>query len=106
MKCGAKSKTEPSPEAIASQKELLQNDYEHFDPNDPSMISIATELASISEKLNINDFKILKVIGRGSYGKVMLIQHKTERDLYALKILRKKKVIKTSQIEHTKSERK
>jgi len=69
------------------------------------MIEIAEELARVSEKINIEDFKILKVLGRGTYGKVMLVQHKEEGTLFALKTLRKKKVIKTSQIEHTKAER-
>eukprot|EP00829_Urostomides_striatus_P015531 TRINITY_DN4899_c0_g1_i1.p1 TRINITY_DN4899_c0_g1~~TRINITY_DN4899_c0_g1_i1.p1 ORF type:complete len:243 (+),score=61.11 TRINITY_DN4899_c0_g1_i1:56-784(+) len=35
----------------------------------------------------------------------MLVQHKDEGTLFALKTLRKNKVIKTSQVEHTKSER-
>jgi len=69
------------------------------------MVDIAEELAMVSAKINIEDFKILKVLGRGTYGKVMLVQHKDEGTLFALKTLRKKKVIKTSQIEHTKAER-
>ncbi len=69
------------------------------------MIEIADELAMVSAKINIEDFKILKVLGRGTYGKVMLVQHKDEGTLFALKTLRKKKVIKTSQVEHTKAER-
>lgn len=70
------------------------------------MIDIAEDLAKVSEKLNIEDFKILKLLGKGTYGKVMLVQHKDEGTLFALKTLRKNKVIKTSQVEHTKSERK
>lgn len=96
----------PEEEAVAIKMGNLCVDYDHFNPDDPSMVAIAKELAMISAKVNIQDFRILKVLGRGSYGKVTLIQHKEEGDLFALKTLRKRKVIKTSQVEHTKSERK
>lgn len=93
-------------EDIAAKMGNLCVDQDHFSPDDPSMIAIAEELAMVSAKVDIEDFMILRVLGRGSYGKVMLIQHKEEGDLFALKTLRKRKVIKTSQVEHTKSERK
>merc|ERR1719282_2105210 len=48
----------------------------------------------------------MKVIGKGSYGKVMLVRHKDEQDsVYAMKMLRKENVIKRNQVEHTKTER-
>jgi len=50
---------------------------------------------------------LMKVIGKGSYGKVMLVRHKTEGEdqVYAMKMLRKENVIKRNQVEHTKTER-
>lgn len=54
----------------------------------------------------LDDFTLLKVIGKGSYGKVMLVQHKDDKDtVYAMKMLRKENVIKRNQVEHTKTER-
>merc|ERR1719282_1490049 len=48
----------------------------------------------------------MKVIGKGSYGKVMLVGHKHEKStVYAMKMLRKENVIKRNQVEHTKTER-
>lgn len=91
-------------EVLAAKVTDATIDYDHFAP-DPMMVDIAEELAMVSEKVNIEDFKILKLLGKGNYGKVMLVQHKEEGTLFALKTLRKNKVIKTSQIEHTKSER-
>ena len=91
-------------EPVAVKKGDTRIDYDHFTP-DPSMIEIDAELAMVSAKINIEDFKILKVLGRGTYGKVMLVQHNDEGTLYALKTLRKKKIIKTDHIEHTKAER-
>ena len=33
------------------------------------------------------DFSILKVLGKGAYGKVYLVRRKETKDLYALKII-------------------
>jgi len=54
----------------------------------------------------LDDFILLKVIGKGSYGKVMLVKHQAEENkVYAMKMLRKENVIKRNQVEHTKTER-
>lgn len=54
----------------------------------------------------LDDFTLMKVIGKGSYGKVMLVHHKDEPDrVYAMKMLRKENVVKRHQVEHTKTER-
>ena len=42
-----------------------------------------------SNEINKQDFKILKVIGRGSFGKVYLVQKKDNDKLYAMKTLKK-----------------
>ena len=59
-----------------------------------------------SKKLTINDFTTLKVIGKGSYGKVLLVEKKDDKKIYAMKILKKKAMIKRNQVAHIKTERK
>lgn len=56
-------------------------------------------------KISLNDFTVLKVLGRGSFGKVLLAEKKDNRVLYALKVLRKADIIAKEQIEHLKNER-
>eukprot|EP00927_Polykrikos_kofoidii_P052846 TRINITY_DN4683_c0_g1_i6.p1 TRINITY_DN4683_c0_g1~~TRINITY_DN4683_c0_g1_i6.p1 ORF type:complete len:330 (+),score=59.71 TRINITY_DN4683_c0_g1_i6:68-1057(+) len=53
----------------------------------------------------LDDFQLLKVIGKGSYGKVMLVQHTKDNSVYAMKMLRKENIVKRNQVEHTKAER-
>ena len=45
-------------------------------------------------KISINDFQLLKVIGRGSFGKVYLVRKKDSGLPYAMKILKKDQLIK------------
>lgn len=52
------------------------------------------------------DFNLIKVIGRGSFGKVMLVTLKgDESKVYALKVLIKEAIIARNQVEHTIAER-
>jgi serum/glucocorticoid-regulated kinase 2 len=60
----------------------------------------------LNSKLTIEDFELLKVLGKGSFGKVMLVRKKNEDGpLYALKTLRKAALIKRNQLAHTATER-
>jgi len=71
--------------------------------------AMADEFSSLSgdAKLTMDDFSILKVLGKGAFGKVMLVKKKDDKrnTLYALKTLRKAEIVKRGQIDHTKTER-
>lgn len=58
-----------------------------------------------NSKLTIDDFSIVKVVGKGSYGKVLLVKKHKEEKVYAMKVLKKKHMIKRNQVEHIKTER-
>merc|ERR1712156_704324 len=53
----------------------------------------------------LDDFERLKTLGTGSFGRVMLVQHKANKTHYAMKILDKQKVVKLKQVEHTLNEK-
>ncbi|XP_066952370.1 cAMP-dependent protein kinase catalytic subunit 1 isoform X7 [Macrobrachium rosenbergii] len=53
----------------------------------------------------LDDFERLKTLGTGSFGRVMLVQHKSTKEYYAMKILDKQKVVKLKQVEHTLNEK-
>lgn len=48
---------------------------------------------------------MISVLGKGSYGKVLLVSKKSNGKLYAMKILKKGEIIKRNQYEHTMTER-
>ena len=53
----------------------------------------------------LEDFKQLKVLGQGSFGKVILVKNEKDDKLYAMKILDKKYIVKRKQVSHTQTER-
>ena len=55
--------------------------------------------------LKIEDFELLKVVGKGSFGKVMQVMKKDTQRIYALKTLRKQHIIQRSEVAHTLAER-
>lgn len=57
---------------------------------------------------SVNDFKVIRVVGQGSFGKVFLVRPSLAppSEVYAMKVLRKTEVVKRHQVEHTKTERK
>ncbi|XP_044025462.1 serine/threonine-protein kinase Sgk1 isoform X2 [Siniperca chuatsi] len=52
-----------------------------------------------------SDFHFLKVIGKGSFGKVLLARHRTDDQFYAVKVLQKKAILKKKEEKHIMSER-
>ncbi|KAI1265677.1 Pkinase-domain-containing protein [Xylariaceae sp. FL1019] len=56
-------------------------------------------------KLKIEDFELLKVVGKGSFGKVMQVKKKDTNRIYALKTIRKAHIISRSEVAHTLAER-
>lgn len=55
--------------------------------------------------LTIDDFDLLKVVGKGSFGKVMQVRKKDTNRIYALKTIRKAHIVSRSEVNHTLAER-
>lgn len=73
----------------------LHGQDENNDVDDGNQEDGPTEnLLKPGTKISKNDFTILKVIGRGSFGKVYLVRKKDTGVPYAMKILKKDVLIK------------
>lgn len=49
-------------------------------------------MLSFQNSAALDDFERIKTLGTGSFGRVMLVQHKQKKEYYAMKILDKQKV--------------
>ena len=56
--------------------------------------------------VSLEDFKIMKILGRGSFGKVSLVQYKATGEYYAMKSLKKDVLLDQDQVESTILEKK
>jgi len=56
-------------------------------------------------KLGVDDFEPLKVIGKGAFGEVRLVQKIDNGHIYAMKVLRKSEMVEKEQVAHVRAER-
>ncbi|KAG9036475.1 hypothetical protein FRB95_008773 [Tulasnella sp. JGI-2019a] len=69
-------------------------------------IQVTYEQFKTARKLGPRDFEFLKLIGRGTFGRVFQVRKKDTRRIYAMKILSKKEIIAKKEVAHTIGERK
>ena len=66
--------------------------------------SAARTMERVSRKVQVSDFKMIRVLGKGCAGKVLLVRHKSSSDLYALKAITKRHVLAHQELQHTLTE--
>ncbi|KAG9317243.1 Pkinase-domain-containing protein [Chiua virens] len=69
-------------------------------------VQITFEQFKTKRALTPRDFEFLKLIGRGTFGKVFQVRKKDTKRIYAMKVLSKKEIIAKKEVAHTIGERK
>lgn len=57
------------------------------------------------QRIGLDHFNFLAVLGKGNFGKVMLAETKRSRRLYAIKVLKKEFIIENDEVESIRSEK-
>jgi len=58
-----------------------------------------------NEDAALEDFKIVKMVGKGTFGKVFLVQHYANKKFYAMKTIRKDVILENENIDSLKLEK-
>jgi len=58
-----------------------------------------------NEGVGLDDFEVLKLVGQGAFGKVYQVRKKGTSEIYAMKVMRKDKVVEKNHAEYMKAER-
>ena len=107
MGCCQKKKSEPLLNKNKSTK-IKNTKNNNLEDSDDGNNENNTEEANdqvLTVKVTYNDFRPLKLLGRGSFGEVLLVRLKATNKIYAMKILEKKLLKLKKQQIHTKTER-
>lgn len=100
------SETYTPTEAESSQTEtgdemsMLNEDY----ANPAVKIKRGLSTKKSQRKVVIDDFEMMRVLGKGCAGKVLLVRHKSTTNLYALKAITKRHVLAHQELQHTLTE--
>ncbi|KAN0087560.1 Protein kinase-like domain containing protein [Tylopilus felleus] len=78
--------------------------YDLTGGNGKIQIGVAYQPSS-GQSLTIDDFELITVIGKGSFGKVMQVRKRDTMRIYALKTIRKAHIVDRKEITHTLAER-
>ena len=57
------------------------------------------------QAIGVEDFEVLKVVGQGAFGKVYQVSRAGTSEIYAMKVMRKDKIMQRNHAEYVKSER-
>lgn len=71
-----------------------------YEPRRPSITA-----HTASGTMSLNDFRLISVLGRGHFGKVILAQYKNRNEYYAIKALKKGDIIARDEVESLLSEK-
>jgi len=85
--------------------EPAQDTSNDKDSNGTSVVTAQLAETEQKRKVSLDDFVLLKTVGKGSFGKVIQVRKKDTGRIYAMKVLKKDQVIKRKQYEHTMAER-
>ena len=92
--------------ALCCVKKKQQEQKDNSEKDEPFLSSNEEGSQEFTTKVVRGDFDEMKVLGKGSFGKVVLVRFKKNQKLYAMKILKKAMIMKNNEETHTKTERK
>ncbi|KTF80158.1 hypothetical protein cypCar_00046065, partial [Cyprinus carpio] len=79
--------------AIQTVSDSLQKQEEELMDASPEHMDMEMFLTKPRLKVTMHDFEYLKLLGKGTFGKVILVKEKATGKYYAMKILKKEVIV-------------
>ena len=83
-------------------KKKIENELEKIETKTSSLLYVNPSF--LNENFTLKDFTKIKILGVGSFGKVLLVKLNKTNEYFAMKILDKNNLIKLNQINNTRNE--
>uniref|UniRef100_K7EHK0 non-specific serine/threonine protein kinase n=1 Tax=Ornithorhynchus anatinus TaxID=9258 RepID=K7EHK0_ORNAN len=91
-------------DSLKKQEEELM-DFRSGSPSDNSGAEeMEVSTTKPKHKVTMNEFEYLKLLGKGTFGKVILVKEKATGRYYAMKILKKEVIVAKDEVAHTLTE--
>uniref|UniRef100_A0A8C7IE71 non-specific serine/threonine protein kinase n=1 Tax=Oncorhynchus kisutch TaxID=8019 RepID=A0A8C7IE71_ONCKI len=90
--------------AIQEVADGLQKQEEERMDSSPDPMDMEMYLTKPKLKVTMPDFEYLKLLGKGTFGKVILVKEKATGKYYAMKILKKEVIVAKDEVAHTLTE--
>ncbi|XP_051954778.1 RAC-alpha serine/threonine-protein kinase-like isoform X2 [Xyrauchen texanus] len=90
--------------AIQAVADSLQKQEAERMDSSPDPMDMEMYLSKPRLKVTMHDFEYLKLLGKGTFGKVILVKEKATGKYYAMKILKKEVIVAKDEVAHTLTE--
>ena len=93
----------------SAERETLKAQQAKVSGNKDGQANVDNKVESVSStkkvSVSLDSFRLNRVLGKGAFAKVLLVQKEDSGTMYAMKVLKKHHVARKNQIEHTRTER-
>ena len=90
-------------ETLKAQQAKVSSNKDGPAKGEKKVESVSSTKKKVS--VSLDSFRLNRVLGKGAFAKVLLVQKEDSGTMYAMKVLKKHHVARKNQIEHTRTER-